>query len=201
MFQINAPSTTSTLNSLHCKVSFNLEAAQKELNSTKPKISKCNAQKIELEEVKLWWHFARPKVVGSWSHATALIMIKGTPLLELSQDEVKMYQLKLKRILTAVHKLGVLHTDLRPTNMLVVRDIEEAYIIDYDLSSVMNESKQCAVDLKAIKGARHKLMLDAVCQDEELKLWSAADDHLMLVATFNKLDTASVGHSMRSLFP
>ena len=178
--------------SLHDKIALNFATA---LGEKKPKISKSNASKIRSGEVKLWWHFSRANI--DLSSYTALIMIKGTPLLELTKEEYEPYVQQWRQQLDIIHQAGVLHTDLRPSNIMIDRYNMKGYIIDYDLSSIMDKNQTCAVNMVNNEGARYELM--KMCTSN-IEKWRPELDDTMFSVALATLHTTPIDHSKRSLF-
>jgi len=89
----------------------------------------------------------RVEAAGDREYALILEYIRGENLREyvrsraLSQSELIALAIQLTEAVAAIHAAGVLHRDIKPDNILVLRDSAELRLIDFGISCTIAESR------------------------------------------------------------
>ncbi|MGB9703354.1 MAG: KEOPS complex kinase/ATPase Bud32 [Candidatus Micrarchaeia archaeon] len=92
-----------------------------------------------------------PKVFIQTQHSIIMSFEKGKSLLEIKGKERRVYLKKAGEALAKIHKLGIVHGDFTPANILVEK--RKVKVIDFGLAQFSNSIEEKAMDLLLMKRA------------------------------------------------
>jgi Kae1-associated kinase Bud32 len=109
-----------------------------------------------------------PKVYIQTKHAIVMSFEEGKMLVEIKEKQKrKIYLKKAGEALSKMHKLGIVHGDFTPANILVDRD--EIKIIDFGLSQFSTNIEEKAMDVLLMKRALSKEEFKAFLEGYKLE--------------------------------